>query len=415
MNASGIAGTRIQGIQGIARLVDARDAGGNVSLGNVAVTAGGAVFQGPFTKVGRGLGGGWTWPTTDGTSYLKFLRAAKNSCPIARERDMIVDAIGTAAGSGAFVGGVLMADGRVVVIPYNSTVFQLFTHKNNAFTSIGGATSPGSGAFYGGVLMPDGRVLAIPHNSTTARILDHVAFTLSTPTGTYAGNGAFRGGVVLPNGSVLFVPYNSTTAVLYDPVANSVSTPAAAFSGTASHSGGVLLPDGRVLLVPCASAAALYDWSTQTVTTLPDSPRNFESGVLLADGRVFLVPSGLVAYIFDPVTLSFTPVDPDPISTRSTDVGKFSVSACLLPDGRVFLPPYNSTTARVYDPQSNTLTTTRGTVSGSAQYAGAVLMPNGAVFMVPHNATAIKNGHCGAWGTVRLSTGILTSPYMNKL
>jgi hypothetical protein len=45
-------------------------------------------------------------------------------------------------------------------------------------------TFPGSGAFMGGVLLPDGRVFCVPCNSTAARIYDPATDTLTTPSGT---------------------------------------------------------------------------------------------------------------------------------------------------------------------------------------------------------------------------------------
>jgi hypothetical protein len=73
---------------------------------------------------------------------------------------------------------------------------------------------PGSNAFVGGVLLPDGRVFCVPFNSTTARIYDPVTDTLTTPTGTYPGSGAFYGGVLLPDGRVFCVPRNSTSGAV---------------------------------------------------------------------------------------------------------------------------------------------------------------------------------------------------------
>ncbi|MEH1790829.1 MAG: hypothetical protein V7L23_36000, partial [Nostoc sp.] len=84
-------------------------------------------------------------------------------------------------------------------------------------------TYPGSTAFIGGVLLPNGNVFCVPYNSTTAAIYNPNTNTLSTPSGTYPGSGAFVGGVLLPNGNVFCVPYNSTTAAIYNPNTNTLS------------------------------------------------------------------------------------------------------------------------------------------------------------------------------------------------
>ena len=74
---------------------------------------------------------------------------------------------------------------------------------------------PGSGAFIGGVLLPDGRVYCIPRNATSARIYDPVTDTLTTPTGVHPGSFAFAGGVLLPDGRVYCIPHSATSARLY--------------------------------------------------------------------------------------------------------------------------------------------------------------------------------------------------------
>jgi hypothetical protein len=124
------------------------------------------------------------------------------------------------------------------------------------FTSTPTPSFPGSGAFYGGVLLPDGRVFCVPYNSTTARIYNPVTDTLTTPSGTYPGGGAFEGGVLLPDGRVFCVPLISTTARIYDPVTDTLTTPSGTYPGSVSFYGGVLLPDGRVFCVPYNSTTA---------------------------------------------------------------------------------------------------------------------------------------------------------------
>ena len=76
-------------------------------------------------------------------------------------------------------------------------------------------TYPSTAAFVGGVLLPDGRVFCVPYNSTTARIYDPTSDTTTTPSGTYPGGSAFYTGVLLPDGRVFCVPRNSTTARIY--------------------------------------------------------------------------------------------------------------------------------------------------------------------------------------------------------
>jgi len=75
-------------------------------------------------------------------------------------------------------------------------------------------------------------------------------------------------------------------------------------------------------------------------------------------------------------------------------VGSFSgvdrfLGAVLLPDGRVYIVPYNASTAVIYDPVSNTsFTCAAHGVSGGDAFAGAVLLPDGRIYHVPHLGSA---------------------------
>jgi len=77
-------------------------------------------------------------------------------------------------------------------------------------------TYPGGYAYVGGVLLPDGRVFCVPFSATSARIYNPTTDTLTTPTGTYPGGYAYAGGVLLPDGRVFCVPRSATSARIYD-------------------------------------------------------------------------------------------------------------------------------------------------------------------------------------------------------
>lgn len=169
---------------------------------------------------------------------------------------------GTWPANGSFLGGVLLKDGRVFLCPtgtaqsgYKARIYDPATNT----TITPGGTYPdraGSLAFYGGVLMADGRVFVVPFGNTTARIYDPVADTVTTPNGTYPGGGAFAGGVLLPNGNVFMVPYNSTSAYVYNPYTNSASVISGSYPGSNAYRGGVLLKDGRVYCIPASTSTA---------------------------------------------------------------------------------------------------------------------------------------------------------------
>ena len=78
----------------------------------------------------------------------------------------------------------------------------------------------------------------------------------------------------------------------------------------------------------------------------------------------------------------------------------------ILPDGRVFCIPFTSTTARIYNPIIDVVTTPSGAYPGSSAFVGGVLLPDGRVFWVPRDST-----------TARIATGIsdLTLIYLSRL
>ena len=100
----------------------------------------------------------------------------------------------------------------------------------------------------------------------------------------------------------------------------------------------------------------------------------------------------------------------------STPSGAYPGSAAfrggvLLPDGRVFLVPRNATTARIYDPVTDTLSTPSGAYPGSSAFHGGVLLPDGRVFLVPRNATAARIITANIYGS---GPNFASSPFFNK-
>ena len=110
----------------------------------------------------------------------------------------------------------------------------------------------------------------------------------------------------------------------------------------------------------------------------------FYGGVLLPSGKVFCIPSNSTsARIYDSVA--------DTVTTPSgtyPGTGAFYGGVLLL-SGKVFCIPSKSTTAKIYDPVTDTVTTPAGTYPGGLGgfFAGGVLLSNGKVFCVPHNST----------------------------
>jgi len=116
---------------------------------------------------------------------------------------------------GAFVGGVLMPNGKVCLVPYNSDYIGIYDPVANTYTQ-GPLAVTADGAFVGGVLMPNGKVCLVPCNSDYIGIYDPVANTYTQGPLAVTDDGAFFGGVLMPNGKVCLVPYNSDYIGIYD-------------------------------------------------------------------------------------------------------------------------------------------------------------------------------------------------------
>jgi len=113
----------------------------------------------------------------------------------------------------------------------------------------------------------------------------------------------------------------------------------------------------------------------------------FLGSVLLPNGNLYLLPSDTnfttTARIYNPFT-----------NTLTTPSGTFPVVAkfafyggCLMNDGRVFIAPSQSTSARIYDYRSDTLIVPAPTFPGSGnQFIGAVTLFDGRVFISPHGS-----------------------------
>jgi hypothetical protein len=203
----------------------------------------------------------------------------------------------TRPSSDAFYGGTLLPDGRVFFNPaYQSTTIGLFNPADNSYSTvtISVTLSGGTSAYMGCVLIPDGRVVMVPSSATSIGIFTPTTNTFSTVSNiTMSGGNAYAGGVLLPDGRVFFVAHQATTFAIFDPNTYTLITiPGSSVSG--AYSGGVLLPDGRVLCIPAAATSfAIVNPNTLEVTFGSGVPGTWAhiGGVLIPDGRIICAPS----------------------------------------------------------------------------------------------------------------------------
>jgi hypothetical protein len=300
--------------------------------------------------------------------------------------------------------GVLLPDGRVVLVPSNAMTIGCFNPATNAYSVVVDTsryahvahTGVYIGRIYsGGVLLRDGRVVFVPHNSIVVGIFDPTTNTYNTIPGA-PGGAAYSDGVLLRDGRVLFVPYCATTIGIFDPVTNAYSTvPGVQVHGTSgAYKSGVLLNDGRVVFVPWnAMKAGIFNPATNEYREVAQrSPTGFmhysaeyANGVLLPDGRVLFVPRDTWNIgIFDPVTNRYGVIQGTP--------GKYLMfsGGVLLPDGRVVFVPCVRTEIGLFYPTARKLVAIEGEgAPGRAAYQGGVLLHDGRVMLIPWNTTSI--------------------------
>ena len=121
--------------------------------------------------------------------------------------------------------------------------------------SIYTAHGQGTNAFSGGVLVQNGRVVMVPYDSSTVAVYNPEnggSVATTTPTGAPAA--AFSGGFLTPSGNVIFVPYSSSSFGVYDPSRSTYSTGGFIGSGTSKFIGGSLMLDGRGIFAPYSYA-----------------------------------------------------------------------------------------------------------------------------------------------------------------
>ena len=130
----------------------------------------------------------------------------------------------------------------------------------------------------------------------------------------------------------------------------------------------------------------------------------YQGGVLLPDGRVIFVPyNAQNVGIFNPATNSFTTSGAITIGTGAGN-GAFNGGA-LLPDGRVIFAPANATSIGIFNPVSNAFSLT-GTTPGSLAFYGNVVLPDGRVLIVPESSTGIGlyNPATNSYTTTRITS-----------
>jgi hypothetical protein len=260
---------------------------------------------------------------------------------------------------------VMLADGRILILstgPTAASTPRLYTPKNDGI-SIGtvivsdGIIGTDLNKYGKGILMKDGRVVFMP-NTTFKFCIYAPDYGNLTQPGTYnltttpdaspdngVTNAGYQGGALLPDGRVVCVPFTASHIGIYSPDVGVGSFTRTNMAAT-GYSSCTLLPDGRVLFVPKgAQRIGLYTPdSTGGVGTFNNGSTplatNYDGCILLLDGRVLLLSIGNTVKmgIYTPDYANIEGVGAfDNIITPVLPAYTGTISACLLPDGRVLI------------------------------------------------------------------------------
>jgi hypothetical protein len=253
--------------------------------------------------------------------------------------------------------------------------------------------------YNGVVTLSDGRLLLLPGALDVGSIYDPTTGIFSKiPVQIPAG---FANGILLPNGSVCLVPGAPKNIAIWNPQTNVLITSKIDLSitgGSTPYNGGTLLPNGKIMLTPYGrkDGTVIYDPLTDTVKHIYSSAfttvggNGFFSGAISLDGKyIYLAPHDsqqmVKVSLNAPYTVSFVGTG----NLGITQTGAFS-SSVQLPNGKIFLTPYNASSAALFDPVANTITLIgrdKFTVNAK-NFITSILLPDGRVCMVPYGATA---------------------------
>ncbi|MFL5322113.1 MAG: kelch repeat-containing protein, partial [Myxococcaceae bacterium] len=203
---------------------------------------------------------------------------------------------------------------------------------------------------------------------------------------------------LLPSGKVLIAggangAVTSQTSELFDPATNSFGSPATMMAKRSRHTA-TLLADGKVLVTggcdgsTCPAGAELYDPAANTWRAVGSlmQARQTHAAALLRNGKVVVFggttpgsnPYYVITELYDPQSEAFTRVG-DMVGGRELP------AVAMLEDGRVLAAGgYNGAilnTAEIFNPASNTWTSTASTLLNGRTSAHAILLRDGRVLI----------------------------------
>lgn len=352
-----------------------------------------------------GVGSTLDWRLIGPAYWSAFENSMNSTIATATVSDTVTTPTAPASPN-ALIGGVCYLDTitnifKIFLIPnFSGSAVNgfIYTPSTNSFTQENGNGSGYNIRFSGGVLLKSNKVFLIPYSSGNALIVTP-GFNFNTVLNSPDN---LRGGVLMADGRVYCYPdgFSSTTASIFNSANNTYSN---AGGTTISANNAILLKDGRIFLSG-TSSCRIYDPTLNAITTPNVGGGGYS--LLLQNGNVFIF-NGSTIRIYYPN------LDAEIISATTPIAG---LSRCvLLPNGKVFLIPVASSSAQIYDPITDSLTTSSvvfPTFSGGYSIGG-YSMPDGRVLLMPGDFSGYSNRVRVYGGNTGFNQNVLLSSYYN--
>lgn len=306
-------------------------------------------------------------------------------------------------GGGSFFGGVSIPNGRIIMVPYNSSNVGSFDPTCDRYSDMG-LPCGFSQAFRGGVLAPSGKVVFIPYNY--ANVTVYVNEGGGSVSNVYTHNvpfPSFSGGVLDSFGNVVMIPAQTSSNIgTYNILKNTFSN-VLKINSDGGFSGGVLLPNGNIVFVSNTNSnvGQFNPLSNPPSYSNSYKSKGFSGGVLAPNGNVIMLGATVSNVgVFNPSSLAFSNVI----------TGSFFSGGCLLPTGNVIMAPSTlQSNVGMFDPVSLTYSNSTPIPPGSGPFAGATIGRDGRVILVPLAGNALI-----FTTQTPPSPEFVLSPYFNK-
>lgn len=292
-----------------------------------------------------------------------------------------------AGGTLPYISGVLMVNGKIILVPFNSTTTVVYDPNNDTAT-IAGGTYAGSSAFSSGVLLLNGEILFIPR-STACRVYNPFTNTVRTIGIAPSPTNSYITGVLMQDGRVYCIPNATTTAIIIDPINNTVKNAGGTFGPATNFLGygGALLPDGRIFICPNQANIAgwIYDPVKDSLSLTKSIFTHGGQGCMMLPDETIFVGSG--ATNTNPMIFDWKK-DTVKIITKVVLPNGASGGTTLLPDGTIMLHSLAGPSLILYNPYTETAINVPGTINNS-DFTNGTMLFDGRYIMFPRNSTSL--------------------------